>query len=353
MPTSPPVAPAPHVPPPVAPPGAPAPHIAPPGAPGGWGARPRRGPRRPEDPLRTAAQSAQQLWEQPQAWDPQPHGAPPAGGPYPGAPHPAGPYGVGPYGQPYGQPQWGPVRPAPGSVPQPQPLKTAVGMMWIGAGITILGSLSTFLVMDQVRDDVEDQLMADGQVVSESTLDAAVTVGLVVGFAIALGDGRPVGVDGDGQRQGSVVGPRGRHASSQRSASCSACSAWSGSGLNGATGTSLPGLVQNLITIGPGHRDHRPALEQAERRLLPRQQLTRSDGDPVARSDRQRAGSSRCRWACCPSRSNTMISSATPSRASTEWGVMVENSAASPSTTSTSRSPSVRRTRPLRTNIQS
>jgi hypothetical protein len=215
-------------------------------------------------------------------------------------------------------------------------------MMWIGAGITVLGSLSSFLFMDQVRDDDEEQLMADGQVVSESTLDAAVTVGLVVGFVVAL-------VTAALWAWMAVANGKGR--SWARIVATVFASlgvlfgllGLVGAGLGGTTGTSVPGLVQNLITMGlavgitallwsgknADFYRRRPAAAR------------RPDQDPA---------SSRCRWACCPSRSNTMISSATSSTASTAWGVMVENSAASPSTTSTTRSPRVRRPRPLRTN---
>jgi hypothetical protein len=147
-------------------------------------APPPPGTAAPEDPRHVGA-SAQQLWEQPQPWDPQPRVAPFPGA-HPGDPYAAAPYGVGPYGQPYGQPQWGPPPLARGSVPQPQPLKTAVGMMWIGAAVTALGSLSVVLFAGQIREQIEDQAIAEGRIVSESTLDAAVSVGVVFGVATGL-----------------------------------------------------------------------------------------------------------------------------------------------------------------------
>jgi hypothetical protein len=58
-------------------------------------------------------------------------------------------------------------------------------MMWIGAAVTVLGSLSAFLFVDQIREEVEAQALEDGQVVNETALDAAVTFGLV--FALVSG----------------------------------------------------------------------------------------------------------------------------------------------------------------------
>ena len=58
-------------------------------------------------------------------------------------------------------------------------------------------------------------------------------------------------------------------------------------------------------------------------------------------------------WARWPSRSKIMISSAGPSMAAQEWGVIVANSAASPVSTMSSRSPRSSRTRPSMTKNQS
>jgi hypothetical protein len=134
-------------------------------------------------------------------------------------------------------------------VRQPQSLKTAVGIMWIGAAVQALGALSTVLFVSQIREEAEEQLLADGQVASESTLDAAVTVGVVFAIFFGLlyaGLWAWMAVkNGAGRSWARIV-----------------ASVFAGLGIlfnllglvgasfNGASGTTTPGLVQNVITLG-------------------------------------------------------------------------------------------------------
>jgi hypothetical protein len=140
-----------------------------------------------------------------------------------------------------------------------------------------------------------------------------------------------------------------------------------------------PSLAGPLLAAGPGGpvpsrqvpSDHRRRRCGADLRRLPRRgarqdrqphlrQPGAAGGVPSGRSPPTRRVDAwspaaacyfpgRWVWAWWPSRSNSTITSAGPSTAFTECGVMVANSAASPASTVSSRSPSTRRTRPSST----
>jgi hypothetical protein len=121
--------------------------------------------------------------------------------------------------------------------------------MWIGATVQALGALSSVLFADQAREQAEEQLLADGQVVSESTLDAAVTIGIA--FAVVIGllyAGLWVWMavkNGAGRSWARIV-------ATVFAALGILFSLFGllGAGLGGATGTTAPGIVQNLVTLG-------------------------------------------------------------------------------------------------------
>lgn len=105
---------------------------------------------------------------------PQPGGYPsaPQQGGYPGAPQ-----------QPY--PQGGQPHPAPGqqgapSTP-PKPLALAVKLMYVGAALSLVSVLSSFLFTDALRDQFAGQPGMD-----QAMVDTAVTIGLVTAVVIGL-----------------------------------------------------------------------------------------------------------------------------------------------------------------------
>lgn len=112
-------------------------------------------------------------------------------------------YGQPDYGQQpaYGQPDYGqqPAYGAPGQSPYgqapyggapvptepPAPLRTAVLLMRVGALLSLLSLLSTFLFRDQIRDQVEQTLEDQGSAITADAVDTAVAVGTA--FAVFVG----------------------------------------------------------------------------------------------------------------------------------------------------------------------
>lgn len=99
---------------------------------------------------------------------------PPPSGPggypsYPGSgpDEPAGPYGgtSGP-------------SPAPTEVPQPPSVRTAVRLMWLGAGLSLVGLVVSMATLGGSTDDLRRQLREDDPALSQSAIDTAVTIGI-------------------------------------------------------------------------------------------------------------------------------------------------------------------------------
>ena len=107
----------------------------------------------------------------------QPFGA--AQPPYPGAQQPAAPYGAYPT-TPGGQ---APQRQAPPA--QPSSIALAVKLMYAGAVLSVLSLIYSFTTMGDLKDDIADQMRRDDPSVSQSTIDAAYSVGIA--FAIIFG----------------------------------------------------------------------------------------------------------------------------------------------------------------------
>lgn len=66
-------------------------------------------------------------------------------------------------------------------VEQPPSIRLAVRLMWLGAVVTFLGSLSVFVQTDALRDRLKD----NDATLTKSDLDAAVTA--IIGFTIVIG----------------------------------------------------------------------------------------------------------------------------------------------------------------------
>ena len=59
-------------------------------------------------------------------------------------------------------------------------------LMYAGAALGIISMILSFVLIDQVRQQVEDQLGASGTPVDSSVVDAAVTTGIVLGVVFGL-----------------------------------------------------------------------------------------------------------------------------------------------------------------------
>lgn len=80
-----------------------------------------------------------------------------------------------PTGAPYGGPP-------PGDPEKPTSIVAAVGLMWVGAALSLIGIALTFLFTDEVREEIERQDTG----LSASEVDTAVTIGIIFGVAIGL-----------------------------------------------------------------------------------------------------------------------------------------------------------------------
>ena len=95
---------------------------------------------------------------------------------------PAPQYGEAPqYGQAPPPPQYGP------SVPpvRPASMTRAVMLMRVGAGLSLLGLVISFVSVGSMRDQIQKQLQAQGSQITSSQLDTAVAVG--IGAAVISG----------------------------------------------------------------------------------------------------------------------------------------------------------------------
>ncbi len=95
-------------------------------------------------------------------------------------------YGQSPYGQQPGDGQPGsPYGAAPVPTEPPAPIRTAVLLMRVGAGLSLLSLLSTFLFRGQIRDQVEQTLEDQGTAITSDAVDTAVAIGTA--FAVFVG----------------------------------------------------------------------------------------------------------------------------------------------------------------------
>jgi hypothetical protein len=89
-----------------------------------------------------------------------------------GQPGPAPAYGQAPAAQA----GYGAAKP-----PIPAPAALAVKLMYVGAGLAVLGILASFLLQDQMREQIENQ-----PGLTETQIDAAMSIGLVIGIVVGL-----------------------------------------------------------------------------------------------------------------------------------------------------------------------
>lgn len=115
------------------------------------------------------------------------------GGMPPPPPPAYGNQGAYPQGQAPVPPAYGGMNAMPGSgytppapMARPSAMDTAVKLMQAGGVLSILSLLATFLMMDTLRDEVTKQMKENDAGVSQSTIDAAVNVGLGVGILFGL-----------------------------------------------------------------------------------------------------------------------------------------------------------------------
>ena len=95
--------------------------------------------------------------------------------PYPQYPEP----GTGPDQTAYGSP------PAAAPAEQPQSIRTAVLLMRIGAAVSLLSLIVSLVTMGSLKDDIRDELTAQGTDFTDSDIDAV--FGVAIAFAIVVG----------------------------------------------------------------------------------------------------------------------------------------------------------------------
>ncbi|NRQ48912.1 hypothetical protein [Aeromicrobium stalagmiti] len=99
---------------------------------------------------------------------------------YPGE-QPQAPYGAGSYPtHPGAQPPQGGAAPE-----QPSSISTAVKLMLVGAALSVLSLVYSLATMGDLKDQIRDELAKNDPDVSQSTVDAAYSVG--IGFAVVFG----------------------------------------------------------------------------------------------------------------------------------------------------------------------
>ncbi|HET7388910.1 MAG TPA: hypothetical protein VFJ19_19850 [Nocardioidaceae bacterium] len=95
-------------------------------------------------------------------------------GGYPGQQMPSYPAPPPPYGQ------------ATASVEQPASIQTAVRLMWVGAALSVISLIVGLIAIGGMKDEIRNQLQAQGQQVTQSAVDAAFTVGILFGVVFGI-----------------------------------------------------------------------------------------------------------------------------------------------------------------------
>lgn len=116
---------------------------------------------------------------------PQPEGTQPQGAtPPPADAHPPAPQ----------EPSQGAYQPMPGMAPvipsgpapaRPKAMDTAVQLMRVGGGLSVVGIALVFLMRDSIRQSIEESLKAAGTAYTPSDVDTAVGIGVM--FSVVLG----------------------------------------------------------------------------------------------------------------------------------------------------------------------
>lgn len=108
---------------------------------------------------------------------------PPPGGSAPqyGTPAPA----ENPYGAPPPAPAYG-YAPQAGPVTRPKPMDTAVLLMRVGAVLSLVSLVLSFVFAGDIREQATQALQDSGQTVDQTLIDSAVTIGIAVAVVFGL-----------------------------------------------------------------------------------------------------------------------------------------------------------------------
>jgi hypothetical protein len=93
-----------------------------------------------------------------------------------------------------GSPEGGPPPPPPpppgGAAPptteQPGSIATAVKLMYAGAALSLLSVIASFFMLDTIKETIDESMREADANVSQSTIDAAYTVGLVSTVVVGI-----------------------------------------------------------------------------------------------------------------------------------------------------------------------
>ncbi|WP_030528509.1 hypothetical protein [Phycicoccus jejuensis] len=119
---------------------------------------------------------------------------PPPGEPTgPGTPPPPGgsapQYGTPPAENPYGAPPPAPAygyAPQAGPVTRPKSMDTAVMLMRVGAVLSLVSLVLSFVFAGDIREQATQALQDSGQTVDQTLVDSAVTIGIAVAVVFGL-----------------------------------------------------------------------------------------------------------------------------------------------------------------------
>lgn len=101
-----------------------------------------------------------------------------------GAGQPAGPPGPGGYPtHPGTPPPGGGTRP---DVPQPPSIRNAVRLMWVGAGLSVVGLIVTLATIDSLKSQLRDSLEKSDPDYTQSEFDAFFTISITIAVIVSV-----------------------------------------------------------------------------------------------------------------------------------------------------------------------
>ena len=102
----------------------------------------------------------------------------------------------------------GPAGPAP---ERPSSISTAVRLMQLGAVLSVLSVIVSLLTLDTLKDSIGEAMRDADPDVSQTTIDAAYSVGIVSGLVGGVIARRALALDGVEERPGPLVGAHRGH----------------------------------------------------------------------------------------------------------------------------------------------
>lgn len=75
---------------------------------------------------------------------------------------------------------------APAEIPQPSSIQNAVRLMWVGAGLSVIGLIITLASLGSMKDEIREQLIASGEEVTDEIVNAAYGVAIFAGVVIGI-----------------------------------------------------------------------------------------------------------------------------------------------------------------------